>query len=78
MHIRRQQGIRETGSREVGTLCAKRFVQDAVFIVKPLPTFARAGLPVYRAGQDQDERAATVALGFAAHYEPRAVLTGAV
>ena len=31
--------------------------EDAVFLVKPQQEFARAGLPVYRAGQDQDERA---------------------
>jgi hypothetical protein len=31
--------------------------EDAVFLVKPLRAFARAGLPVYRARQDQDERA---------------------
>ena len=31
--------------------------KDAVFLVKPQQEFARAGLQVYRAGQDQDERA---------------------
>jgi hypothetical protein len=35
MGSRSQQGIREQGSRGVGTLCAKRFVQRAFLIVRP-------------------------------------------